>query len=125
MPHWRDKLTSRGDIIQQELIKENDGTYLRSTQNFQPILDENQRMRSQGQRPGTHGAIAARVPVYHHYVLWPQEFERRHGWHPKRPPPSVSRKDAEKLWRDFYVEKLHDRDYSKFRIDQRRFTANG
>jgi len=125
MPIWRDRLTEKNASLRQDLVKESDGFVLHTYQDVGPVLDDNQRMRSQGQKSGTHGSIAARVPEILYWVQWPEEFKKRYGWHPKRPPLNIKPRDADKLWRDFFVAKLHDRDYSKTRIDQRRFTANG
>ena len=126
MPHWTDKYTThRESPIEQSLIRENDHYVIKSSQNTQAILDDIQRKKSQGQRHGTQGSIAASVPEILYWVEWPNEFRKIYGFHPKRPPPNIKSKDSEKMWRDFFIMKLHDRDYSKLRIDERKFTANG
>ena len=119
MAYWSDNLG--GSRIAQTLLFEDYGKHnavLRSTQDCTPLLDENARIRNEARTRTPHGTrIAARVPEIHYWILWPQEFQARHGYHPRRYPKNVDRRHAEKAWRDFVVAKLNDRDFSQLRVD--------
>lgn len=124
MSYWTDPIG--GSIIQQVLHLEDEGRHnavIESTQDCTPVLEENARLRTMAEQTGhtksPHGtAVAARIPSIHYYIQWPQEFEKKYGYHPRRLKLGVNRREAEQQWRDFVVAKLNDPDWKKLRTDK-------
>ncbi len=125
MSYWTDDIG--GMVLKQKVHLEDDGKHnavIQTTQDCTPILEENAAFARERQgRLSPHGtAVAARVPHIFYYVLWPQEFKARHGYHPKRGPfrDAGHKQEAEQAWRDFMIGKLNDPDFGKFRTDDSR-----
>lgn len=131
MAHAREWVGTDGPV-KVELIHEDDGRgnhqVLRHTQDVQPILDANQRLRSYKQygTPKLGAKLAARVPYIVRYHHWTAEFEAKHGVHPDHPDlrnipreqHTSTRKEIGRKWRQFVIRKLNDNEYSKLRVDE-------
>ncbi len=107
--------------IRQRLVKEADEIFLHSSQSVQPLLDYNSAVqnidRPMMTKNGT--AVAAKIPAIFYWVKWPQEFQAKYGYHPKRYDPTViSSEQAQAQWGAFLKLKLNDPDFSKFRTDR-------
>lgn len=111
---------NHGSSLQQRLIKDKGEIYLHSSQDVEPVLDLNMELqnidRPMMTKNGT--AIVAKIPPLFYYVIWPQEFKEKYGYHPKRHPHTMSGEQAAAQWAKFLKEKLNDRDFSKFRTDK-------
>lgn len=119
-----------GGAVRQEVICEDDGStptiVLRQTQDVDPILDQNARLRQHTQvgTPKMDAKLAARTPEMLIYNTWATEFQLRHGVHPMRPDLRhlpTERRSAEvtaikREWRRFKNRKLNDPDYAYLRI---------
>lgn len=123
MSYWTDNIG--GSVIRQRVHLEDHGRHnavIESTQDCTPVVEENKRLRHLAEATGTtqsrHGTVvAARIPSIHYYIIWPQEFQTKHGYHPRRLGPGVNRREAEQAWRDFVARKLNDSDFRDFRTD--------
>ena len=98
----------------RDLFTEGDEVINHARQDCTPIVDANARLRGHEQY-GTQrmGAkLVARVPDIFYYVKWPQEFKEKYGF------TKNSSRQAMRLYRDFFLEKLDEREFRYFRVDE-------
>lgn len=117
MPQQRIPIRTNGQLTQEFVLEAGNEAYIRSSQNTDALVAENKRLSNDPAGLSKHGtAIAARIPVIYHYVIWPDEFEKKHGYNPRRPPLS-KREEAGPAWAKFIKGKLNDPDFRHFRTD--------
>ena len=102
--------------VRFRLKKDSEGYVLNHEQHIQPITDANSRLASHEQYGTRHmGAkLVARVPDLYYYIEWPQEFFRLTG---KR------KTEAPFEYRQFFLNKLDERDFQKYRVDSGKIGA--
>jgi len=104
--------------VNRDLLTEFDGNQQflvnHAQQDVEPIMDANSRLRSHKQygTPGIGAKLVARVPDIFYYVKWPQEFLQKFGFR------RDSSSEAQLLYRRFFLDKLNDPEFSKFRVDE-------
>ena len=98
------------------LLNEGDRTVLHHQANVEPVIDEAARMAQHEQHGTPEGnfKLAAYVPDIFYYTIWPNEFERVTG---------MTKEQAPKAYRDFFLAKLDLPEFCRFRVDPGRIGA--
>lgn len=110
MADYKEWLGTSAEGIGTELIQEGTGyqreLIVRTTQDAEPIIEGNKRMRQHQEHargtPHLGGYHAARIPTTIYYQ-WKQEWQKQHAdkW----------------TWHTYLAMKINNRDYAEFRVN--------